>query len=255
MRTNSLKRKLAAGQKVCGVLVEFSNPEMVEMLGYLGFDFVFLDGQHCGLTVETARGLMRAADLNGLPSIVRVPKNDPATILEYLDAGAGGIIVPNITSREETAAAVAAMRYPPVGIRGAFGRSRAASYGLTQTQVEWLTKASDEVLCVPLIEDQAALSRLPEICSTPGVDIVLIGPGDLAMSMNIPGGWKDPRVQAEVERIRAAAVAAGKPAMLIALDAADGRALYAQGFQAIMVSALNLAAVAAKTFLKDLGRS
>lgn len=254
MRTNSLKRKLAAGQKVCGVLIEFSNPEMVEMLGYLGFDFVFLDGQHCGITVETARALMRAADLNGLPSIVRVPKNDPAVILEYLDAGAGGIIVPNITSREEAAAAAAAMRYPPVGIRGAFGRSRAAGYGLAQTQVEWLTKASDEVLCVALVEDQSALSHLPEICSTPGVDIILIGPGDLAMSMNIPGGWKDPRVQAEVERIRAAAAAAGKPTMLIALDAADGRALYAQGFQAVMVSALNLAATAAKGFLKDLGR-
>jgi len=112
MRTDSLKRKLAAGQKVCGVLIEFSNPEMVEMFGYLGFDFVFLDGQHCGLTVETARGLMRAADLNGLPSIVRVPKNDPAVILEYLDAGAAGIIVPNIPSREEAAAAAAAMRYP-----------------------------------------------------------------------------------------------------------------------------------------------
>ena len=75
------------------------------------------------------------------------------------------------------------------------------------------------------------------------------------MSMNIPGGWKDPRVQAEVERIRAAAAAAGKPTMPIALDAADGRALYAQGFQAVMVSALNLAATAAKGFLKDLGRS
>jgi 2-keto-3-deoxy-L-rhamnonate aldolase RhmA len=93
VRTNSLKRKLAAGQQACGVLVEFHNPELVELFGHLGYDFVFLDGQHCGLNVEVARGLIRAADVTGMTSLVRVPRNDASVILEYLDAGAGGIIV------------------------------------------------------------------------------------------------------------------------------------------------------------------
>lgn len=255
MRTNSLKRKLVAGQRVCGVLVEFHNPELVELFGHLGYDFVFLDGQHCGLNVEVARELIRAADVTGMTSIVRVPRNDASVILEYLDAGAGGIIVPNITSRAETEAAVAAMRYPPVGIRGGFGRSRAANYGITQTQVEYFTKMNDEVLFVPLIEDQSALPHLPTICSTPGVDIVVIGPGDMALSMGIPGGWKDPRVQAAVEQIRAAAAAAGKPSMIVALDPADGQALYAQGFRLLIVGATNLLANSARGFLKELGRT
>jgi 2-keto-3-deoxy-L-rhamnonate aldolase RhmA len=255
VRTNSLKRKLAAGQRVCGVLVEFHNPELVELFGHLGYDFVFLDGQHCGLNVEVARELIRAADVTGMTSIVRVPRNDASVILEYLDAGAGGIIVPNITSRAETEAAVAAMRYPPVGIRGGFGRSRAANYGITQTQVEYFTKMNDEVLCLPLVEDRAALEHLPAICSTPGVDVILIGPGDLALSMGIPGGWKDPRVQAAVEQIREAAAGAGKPAMIVALDVADGRELYQRGYQALLVSALALTANAARSFLQEIGRT
>ena len=255
MRTNSLKRMLLAGQRGCGVLVEFHNPEMVELFGHLGYDFVFLDAQHCGLNVEVARGLIRAADVTGMTSLVRVPRNDASVILEYLDAGAGGIIVPNITTRAETEGATAAMKYPPVGLRGGFGRSRAANYGITQTQVEYFTKMNDEVLCVPLIEDQSALAHAPAICSTPGVDIVVIGPGDMSLSMGVPGGWKDPGVQAIVEQIRAAAAAAGKPTMIVALDPADGRALYTQGFQLLIVSATSLLANSARGFLKELGRT
>jgi 4-hydroxy-2-oxoheptanedioate aldolase len=162
--------------------------------------------------------------------------------------------VPNIGSREETVAAAAAMRYPPVGLRGGFGRSRAAGYGIPQSQAEYFTKMNDEVLFLPLIEDQSALDQLDGICSVEGVDIVLIGPGDLALSMGIPGGWSAPAVQEEVERIRAAAERAGKPAMIVALDAADGRRLHAQGFQVLQASAVALFAGAARSFLDELQR-
>ena len=211
MRTNRLKRKLTAGQRVCGVILEFNYPDLVELYGHLGYDFVFLDGQHCGLNPELARGLIRAADLTGMTSVVRVPRNDPAVILEYLEIGAGAIVVPNISTRAEVAGAAAAMQYPPAGTRGGFGRSRAANYGLTQSQTDYFTKMNDELLFMALIEDQSALAHLSEICNTPGVHVVSIGPGDLALSMGIPGGWKDPRVLAAVDQILAAAKAAGKP--------------------------------------------
>lgn len=254
MRVNSLKRKLAEGRRVCGVLVEFTCPDLVEIVGHLGYDFVFLDGQHCGLNPESARGLIRAADGTGMTSIVRVPKNDPAIILEYLEIGAGGIIVPNITTRAETETMVAAMKYPPAGIRGGFGRSRASNYGITQTQVEYFTKMNDEVLAIPLVEDQAALPNLDAICSTPGVDIVITGPGDMALSMGIPGGWKDPRVQTGVAQVLASATKAGRPAMIVALDPADGRALYAQGFQVLIVSACAAFTTAVRDFAQQIGR-
>ena len=254
MRTNSLKAKLAAGRRVCGVLLELNNPELVELFGHLGYDFVFIDGQHSGLTVETARGLIRAADASGMSTLVRVRRNEASVILEFLEAGAGGIIVPNVTSRAEAEQAAAAIRYPPVGVRGGFGRSRAANYGVTQSQADYFSQANYEVLFVPLIEDQAAMEHLPEICSAPGVDVVLIGPGDLALSMGIPGGWSAPPVQEAVEQIRAAATAAGKPVMTLSLDPVDGRRLYEQGFQAVLVSAASLIARAAGACLQEIGR-
>src|SRR3712207_4329177 len=117
MRTNALKAKLRAGERVSGVLLTIPNADLVEMFGHLGYDFVFLDAQHGGIGVETARELMRAAELTGLTTLVRVPRNDPSVILEYLDAGAGGIIVPNVMSRADAVAAVRAIKYAPLGNR------------------------------------------------------------------------------------------------------------------------------------------
>jgi 4-hydroxy-2-oxoheptanedioate aldolase len=255
MRANTLKRKLAAGQKVCGVFLEFNNPDLLELFGHLGYDFVFLDGQHCGLTLDSARNLVRAADLTGMTSIVRVPRNEPSVILEYLELGAGGIVVPNITTGKEAAAAAAAMRYPPTGTRGGFGRSRAANYGFTETQQEYFTQINAEILCWALVEDQAALPHLTEICGTPGVDVVAVGPGDMALSMGVPGGWKDPGVLAAVGQILAASRAGGKPASIPAGDPTEGRAWYAQGFQIVLVSALSLLGTAAKNFRQALTAS
>ena len=115
MRPNSLKAKLKAGQRVVGALITINSPELVETFGHLGYDFVFIDGQHGGLGVETARDLIRAAELTGMTPLVRVRKNDAAEILEYLDQGAGGVIVPDVTSRAEVEAAAKATRYPTRG--------------------------------------------------------------------------------------------------------------------------------------------
>ena len=113
MRTNALKAKLGAGQRVVGALLTINSADLVELFGHLGYDFVFLDGQHGGLSVETARELVRAAELTGMTPLIRVPRNDPAVILDYLEIGAGGIIVPDVASRADAEAAVRAVKYPP----------------------------------------------------------------------------------------------------------------------------------------------
>ena len=255
MRTNALKRALAQGRRVCGVLVDVLSEDLVELFGHVGFDFAVLDAQHGGVDAEQARGLLRAAELTGLATLVRVPRNDAAEILRYLDAGAGGIIVPNVASGADVAAAVSAMKYPPEGRRGAAGRSRAAGYGLTQSPAEWFAGANAEVLFMPLVEDPEALDHLSGICAAPGVDAVLAGPGDLSLAMDVPGGLRDPRVQAAVERIRAAAAAAGRPALTLAVDAAAGRALYAQGFLGLIVAPASLLVAACRAFLDGIGRA
>ncbi len=248
MRTNLLKAKLRAGQRVVGVMVTIPSPALVELFGHLGYDFAFLDAQHGGITVETARELMRAAELTGMTPLVRVPRNDASVILEYLDAGAGGIIVPNVASRADAEAAVRAIKYWPAGARGSFTGSRAAFYGVGPPAAEYLTRANEETMFVPLVEDREALGDLPGIVGVDGVDAVLIGPADLALSMGIPGGWSDPRAQAEVDRI----AAAGRPAMCAALNPEDGRRLIERGFQALLVATGSLIAGAARPFLQAL---
>ncbi len=252
MRVNALKAKLREGRRVVGVLVTIQNAELVELFGHVGYDFAFLDGQHGGITVETARDLIRAAELTGMTALVRAPRNDPSVILEYLDVGAGGIIVPNIASRAAAEAAVQAIKYPPRGTRGAATASRAAFYGVTQSAAEYLRRANEETMFVPLLEDREVLGVLPEVVGVDGVDVVLIGPADLALSMGIPGGWSDPRVQAEVDRIAQAAHAAGRPAMIVALNPEDGRRLIERGFQALIVATGSLIANAARNFLEAL---
>lgn len=252
MRANALKAKLRAGQRVIGVLITIQSADLVELFGHLGYDFAFLDAQHGGITVETGRELIRAAELTGMTPLVRVPRNDPSVILEYLDVGAAGIIVPNITSRVEAEAAVRAIKYAPEGARSAMTGSRAAFYGVTQSAAEYLARANRETMFLPLLEDREVLDVLPEVVSVPGVDAVLIGPADLALSMGIPGGWSDPRVQAEVDRIAEAARAAGRPAMIVALNPEDGRQLIERGFQALIVISGSLIASAGRSFLQAL---
>ena len=252
MRTNALKAKLKAGQQVVGALVTINSADLVEMFGHLGYDFVFLDGQHGGLGVETARELIRAAELTGMTPLVRVPKNDPAVILEYLEVGAGGIIVPNVTSRAEAVQAARAIKYPPRGMRGAMFGSRAAFYGIPRPAPEYVVRANEETLFAAILEDQEVLPVVDEVVSTPDLDVVVIGPADLALSMGIQGGWSEPRVQAEVGRIHQAARAAGRPAMIVALDPEDGRRLLAQGYQALLVITGSLIVNAARGFLQAL---
>ena len=252
MRPNSLKAKLRAGQRVVGALITINSPELVETFGHLGYDFVFIDGQHGGLTVETGRELIRAAELTGMTPLVRVRKNDPAEILEYLDQGAGGVIVPDVTSRTDVEAAAKATRYPTRGIRGAMGMSRAAFYGVPQAGAEYYRQADEQVLCCAIFEHRAVLADLDAAVGVPDLDVVVIGPSDLSLSMGIPDGWRDPRVQVEVRRIHAAARAAGKPAMIVALDHDDARRLIAEGYQALLVISGPLIVNAARSFLQVL---
>ena len=127
--------------------------------------------------------------------------------------------------------------------------SRAAFYGVPQTGAAYYQQADEEILCCAIFENHAILGELDAAVRVPDLDVVVIGPGDLSMSMGIRNGWKDPRVQAEVTRIHAAARAAGKPAMIVALDHDDGRRLLAEGYQALLVVSGPMIVNAARDFL------
>lgn len=220
MLENRLKEKIARGETATGVLVAWPSPELVEFCGYLGFDWVFIDAEHGYIGRETCAAMVRACDVSGIVPLVRVPENNASTILGYLETGAMGVIVPHVSTAEAARAAVEAVKYGPLGARGAGSSTRPANYGLTQTSTEYFQRANDQVMLYVMIEDMAGVENLDEILSVDGIDIVAFGPGDFAMSIGYPGQPGHPEVQKIISEARER-IDAVKPAKLSMVSATE----------------------------------
>ena len=183
-----------------------SHPGIVEIIGYAGFDIVVIDTEHApgspyGPDLET---LIRAADASNVPAWVRVTENQPGMILKALDAGASGVVVPHVRTREEAMRAVAACRYPPLGTRSAAPVVRSAHHGLLSWDT-YLERENDEKLVLVMIEDQEAVDHLEDVLSADGIDGVFIGTWDLAVDLGVAGyGAVNEKVLALCEKIFAA---------------------------------------------------
>lgn len=169
-----------------------------EIMARAGFDWVCIDAQHGLIGYQEMLGMLQAVAVAGMPSIVRVPWNDPAWIMKALDAGAAGVIVPMVNSPAEAAAAVGSCRYPPEGYRS-WGPTR-ASIGVTDYSPEL---ANRSVICAVMVETLPALERLGEILSVPGVDAVFIGPSDFALSMGFSPRSDEPEHRRRLEAVPA----------------------------------------------------
>ncbi len=200
MRENRVKRRLQAGEAVIGCFIPYPSPELAEICGYLGFDFVLLDAEHGLLTEESAYHMVVAAEVAGTVPLIRVPFNHRQVILRYLDLGAGGVMVPQVNTPEEARAVVEACRYYPEGRRGV-ASVRAAQFGLTRPLSEYIRAANTEVMVIVQIESLAAVERLEEYLAIPGIDVLFVGPNDLAQSMGYPGQQQHPEVQAMIDEI------------------------------------------------------
>ena len=253
MRENSLKRKLGDGQVVVGTTLVFPCPEMVEACGLLGFDFVFIDGEHDGTDPIQCRDLVRAADAVGVQAVVRVPSNDPQTVLGYLETGALSIIAPHVNTPEDVLAGIQAVRYPPEGVRGAGSATRAANYGITQTAAQYFEQANSQTLFMPLLEEGRAFEQLDEILAVDGLEVIQIGQGDLALSMGYPGQSGHPAVQELVQQGLDKASAAGIVVGTATRDAASTRAAIDQGFRMILTPSAALFADTIRAFMRESG--
>ncbi|MCS7051239.1 MAG: aldolase/citrate lyase family protein, partial [Thermomicrobium sp.] len=152
------------------------------------------------ITEESAYHMVLAAEVAGATPIVRVPFGHRQVILRYLDVGAAGVMVPQVNTPEEAVAVVEACRYHPEGRRGV-ASVRAANFGLTGPLSEYVQEANVETLVVVQIESMAAVERLEEYLAVPGIDVLFVGPNDLAQSMGYPGQPQHPAVQAVIDEI------------------------------------------------------
>lgn len=186
----TLRRLLQGRSPTYGGWCSIASPLTAELMGRTGVDWVCVDSQHGSIDQQTTVAMLQALDAARVPGVVRVPWNEPAGIMKALDAGAQGVIVPMVNTPEEAEIAVRSCRYPPAGFRS-WGLSRRALDGREYTAAS----ANAETVCAIQIETLNGLSRAADILSVPGVDVVYVGPADLAVSAGIPPTFTvtDPR--------------------------------------------------------------
>lgn len=209
LQANKLKARLAAGQRVYGLINSVPAPLLVEMIGYAGFDFVILDLEHVGVDPQTLENLIRAAECCGLTPLVRVSGAEPAAMLRALDAGAQGIVVPGVEDAQQARQAVRACRYHPLGARGISG-GRTTGFGTIGLQ-DYMALANREIMVVAMIEDRRGVENIDAIASVAGIDMVLEGAMDLSQSLGVPGQAQSPQVQSALRAVAAACAARGVP--------------------------------------------
>lgn len=227
--TNALRE----GDPVVGNWLSIGHPKVAEINGIVGFDFVLVDTEHTSTSLETVEDLVRALEYGNEPRpIVRVGGNDPVEIKRVLDIGVDGVMVPMVETAAEAEDAVAAMRYPPEGIRGV-ATGRAAGYG--STFEEYVSRANDELLTIVQIETETAVENAAEIAVVDGVDAMFVGPSDLSTSLGVMGDWESETLHDAMSRVVEAGEEAGTTVGSLAVSAADVDRWMGLGFDFLIV--------------------
>lgn len=208
MLENRTKAKLAAGEPAFGCFVRTPEPQLIEYVGLLGWDFLVFDAEHGPLQPREVENLCRAVEPRGTTPLVRVTTNDAPTILRFLDTGAHGVHVPWVNSAAEAERAVRAVKYSPRGIRGLAG-SRASEWGLHESIEAYVERANRETLVVIQVETQEAVDAIDEYLKVDGIDVLFLGPTDLSQSLGHPGDFRHPDVLAAMDRVADAVVGSG----------------------------------------------
>jgi 4-hydroxy-2-oxoheptanedioate aldolase len=217
---NSFKRALKAGKAQIGLWSTLSSSYTVEAIAGAGFDWILLDTEHSPTDLENLLTQLQAAAPYASHPVVRVPWNDMVTMKRVLDIGAQSLLVPYVQNVEEARHAVAHTRYPPTGVRGVAGTTRATRFG----RVKDYAKRAHEEICVLLqVETESALKNIEAICGIDGVDGVFIGPADLHASLGYAGETANPKVKPLIDDAIRRIRKAGKAPGILTPNEADAR--------------------------------
>ena len=207
---NAFKHALKDGKAQIGLWSSLSSNYSVEVIAGAGFDWILLDLEHSPNDLESLLAQLQAAAPYPTHPVVRVPWNDMVAMKRILDVGAQALLVPYVSTAEEARAAVAHTRYPPKGVRGVAGTTRATRFGRIK---DYAKRAHEEICVLVQVETQAALDNIESICAVDGVDGVFVGPADLHASMGYTGEIAKPKVKPLIDdairRIRKAGKAPG----------------------------------------------
>jgi 2-keto-3-deoxy-L-rhamnonate aldolase RhmA len=200
MRMNETKERLKRGEAVVGIaLQQLRSTELPRLLGAAGFDYVFIDAEHGGFNMETMQDMVKAAVQAGITPFIRVAELSYSLVARALDIGAQGIILPRVEDPELLRTALGWTRFPPSGVRG-FGITAAQISYQSASMVEIMEHANRETMNIVQFESVEAMERREELLAVEGIDVAMIGPADLSISMGLPGEFDHPRLVGEIER-------------------------------------------------------
>jgi 4-hydroxy-2-oxoheptanedioate aldolase len=208
MRFSRIKAKLRRNDPALITTLHYIDPTLYEMTSLMGFDGIWMDLEHHHYSVETAANLMRAARVGNSDIIARPAKGEYMRMARLLEAGAQGIMYPRCESAEEAAEVVKWAKFAPMGERGLDGANADAPY-CSMPMKPYLKVANEETMVIIQIESPKALENVESIAKVPGVDILMLGPGDLSVLAGIPYEFDNPYMITAMKRVAKAAKAAG----------------------------------------------
>ncbi len=234
---NRILENFKKGKPTLGTITHLGNSAAVECIGAAGLDYVLIDMEHAPLDRRDAAACIMAADAAGITPIVRIPDIQRSMILNLLDVGARGLIVPNIESVEQVRQLIDYAKFKPLGSRG-YCMTRDGKWGFGEDyeagMTGYMANCNSSTMLLPQCETVECLEHIEEIVALDGIDGILIGPFDLSIAMGLDGQFDHPAFQQAVERVRTACQAQGKLSMIFAASEADISKRLAQGFDSIL---------------------
>lgn len=250
---SALKKALLEGRPVVGATVTVPSVDTALALANAGFDFLWIEMEHGPITLESLREILLATRGARAVPITRVPANEVWLAKRVLDAGSLGVVFPFTSTRELAERAVAACRYPPLGVRG-FGPALALSrYGMGAA--DYVRFANENVVVVVIIEQSEAVENVEAIASVPGIDVLFVGVNDLSYSLGVGGRTTDPLVEQALAKVLEAGRRHGLPVGYPTGNPNEINRRIAQGFRFFQASSdVGLLAGAARDLLSKVQR-
>ena len=238
------------GEAVFGCFVRYADPALIEVLGYQPWDFVVFDGEHGTIEPRDCENMVRAAELQGITPIIRVPTNLAPVILRFMDTAAQGLHIPMINSGSEAESAVRSVKYLPRGARGLAG-VRASDFGQKIPLGEYVVQANRETLVVIHIETTEAVANLRDILRVEDIDVIFVGPNDLSNSLGCPGQLQNPKLLETIEYIAQEVARTGRTLGIMVGNAATARHWRDKGAKYITIVMDGLLGPACRNYLNE----
>ncbi|MAX73283.1 MAG: 4-hydroxy-2-oxo-heptane-1,7-dioate aldolase [Nioella sp.] len=224
---NPFARALKSRDKQIGLWISLASNIAAEVTAHAGFDWALIDMEHAPNDYRSVLGQLQVFAGSDTTALVRVEWNDTVAVKKLLDIGAQGLLFPMIQSVEEARRAVAATRYPPKGVRGVSGTTRATRYGRVK---DYLARVEEETAVLLQVETQAALDAAEDIAAVDGVDGIFFGPADIGADMGLLGNPMHPDIWARIRPVAKALMARGMPVGTLVTDPGFAAELMDEGF-------------------------